>query len=69
MKKLLAVCFILGTLSSYAQSVVTAEKTMEFADLCYFKQVQMKGYAYLCLGSVNEWNDSYLGSTTVGSNA
>lgn len=34
------------SISSFAQSVVTATKTTEYADLCFFKQVQMKGYAY-----------------------
>ena len=45
--KTLLVCIAL-TLSSisFAQQLVTAEKNNEGSDLCYFKQIQLKGYAY-----------------------
>jgi hypothetical protein len=45
--KTLLVCIAL-TLSSlsFAQQLVTAEKNNEGADLCYLKQIQLKGYAF-----------------------
>jgi len=46
MKNLL-VCIALSFSSvSFAQQLVTAEKNSEGADLCYLKQIQLKGYAY-----------------------
>ena len=34
------------SISSFAQNIVTAEKNSEGADLCFHRQVQLKGYAY-----------------------
>lgn len=47
MKKLiLASLFALASLTAFGQTIVTAEKTTEGAELCFLKQVQIKGYAY-----------------------
>jgi hypothetical protein len=46
MKQLLITFSFLISLSSFAQTIVTAEKKNEGADLCFHKQVQLKGYAF-----------------------
>jgi hypothetical protein len=46
MKKFLVTILLLMSYSSFSQSIITADKTNEDADLCFYKQVQLKGYAY-----------------------
>ncbi len=47
MKKfIIAALLALASLTAFGQTVVQAEKTNEGADLCFHKQIQLKGYAY-----------------------
>ncbi len=49
MKNLLIAMMTLVSLSTFAQSTVTAEHNNEYSKLCYLKQVKLKGYAYVNL--------------------
>ncbi len=48
-------------LPAQAQNVIQAEKTMEGVDLCYFKQLQLTGYAYANLIGRCAWDPAMNG--------
>jgi hypothetical protein len=49
------------SLSAQAQNIVTATKTQEGLDLCYFKQLPLKGYAYANLIGRCAWDPAMNG--------
>ena len=46
MKLMLTLALTILASAAFAQEVVTATKTTEGQEICFFKQVQLKGYAY-----------------------
>ncbi len=60
MKTLILASFLLS-LTSQAQNIVTATKTQDGIDLCYFKQLQIKGYAYANLIGRCAWDPAMNG--------
>lgn len=62
MKKLtLALCLALASISAFAQTIVTAEKTNEDVELCFHKQVQIKGYAFANIVGKCAWDPAMNG--------
>ena len=59
--KHLILASLLFSLTTQAQNVVTATKTQEGLDLCYFKQLQLKGYAYANLIGRCAWDPAMNG--------
>ena len=59
----LSLLFLTCTLAlpAQAQNVIQAEKTMEGVDLCYFKQLQLTGYAYANLIGRCAWDPALNG--------
>lgn len=61
MKKMIAMALVTLSLSSFAQTIVKAEKTNQDADLCFYKQVELKGYAYANLIGKCAWDPAMNG--------
>ncbi|GEM_PF-4307765 len=62
MKKIIFTLMVLTlSLAASAQSVVTAEKNNQDAELCFYKQVAMKGYAYVNLVGKCAWDPAMNG--------
>jgi hypothetical protein len=59
--KVLILAPLFLSLSAQAQNIVTATKTQEDLDLCYFKQLPLKGYAYANLIGRCAWDPAMNG--------
>jgi hypothetical protein len=60
-KTLLALALVTLSMTSMAQNVVTAEKNNQDAELCFYKQVSLKGYAYVNLVGKCAWDPAMNG--------
>ncbi len=60
-KMMIAIALVTLSLSSFAQTIVKAEKTNQDADLCFYKQVELKGYAYANLVGKCAWDPAMNG--------
>lgn len=61
MKLILSIALTLISSLAFAQEVIKATKTSEGQDLCYFKQIQLKGYAYANLIGRCAWDPALNG--------
>jgi Tfp pilus assembly protein PilE len=60
---MLALTLLFIALSAYSQSIVRAEKNSTDADLCFYQQVQLKGYVYANLIGRCAWDPAMNGMT------
>lgn len=58
---IIALTLSLLAFSAFSQSIVKAEKSSEDADLCFYKQVQLKGYAFANIVGRCAWDPAMNG--------
>jgi hypothetical protein len=60
---ILALTLLFIALSAYSQTILKAEKSNLDADLCFYKQVELKGYIYANLVGRCAWDPAMNGMT------
>lgn len=60
-KTILALALVTLSFASMAQTIVTAEKNNDDAALCFYKQVELKGYAFANLVGKCAWDPAMNG--------
>jgi hypothetical protein len=61
MKAFIATLILASSFSAFAQQIITAEKKSDGADICFYKQIQLKGYSYANLIGRCAWDPAMNG--------